>query len=140
MQFFLPMNPPTATAQETQSTLRGGKHVYYKNARLLAAEDQLTYSLKPYAPPAPMTGPVSLSVIWLYPAGRNRAHGHWKDTRPDTDNLDKMLKDVMTRLRFWQDDAQVCDERIRKLWSHQPGLFIQIEALQPQSGLQWEDA
>lgn len=34
--------------------------------------------------------------------------------RPDVDNLSKSLLDSMTRAGVWQDDAQVCDLRVRK--------------------------
>lgn len=136
MQFFIPMNPPTATAQEKQSTMRGGRRVFYKNARLQKAEDDLTWALTPHAPQEPLSGPVALCVTWLYQSSRTHPHAFWKATRPDTDNLNKLLKDIMTRLRFWRDDAQVCDERIQKIWSDRPGLFIRITELPMDSGLE----
>lgn len=38
IHFFMPMDPPTATAQEKQSTIgEDGKRRYYKNERLQAA-------------------------------------------------------------------------------------------------------
>lgn len=136
MQFFIPMNPPTATAQEKQSTMRGAKRCFYKNARLQKAEDDLTWALTPHVPQEPLCGPVALCVTWLYPSSPAHPHGAWKATRPDTDNLDKMLKDIMTRLHFWRDDAQVCDERIQKIWSDRPGLFIRLDELAMDSGLE----
>ena len=39
-----------------------------------------------------------------------------KDTKPDTDNLQKLLKDCMTAVGFWVDDAQVCSELTEKRW------------------------
>ena len=51
-------------------------------------------------------------------------------TKPDTDNLIKVLKDTMTKLRFWGDDAQVAKETIRKQWSKiKPGIAIEIAEL-----------
>lgn len=133
MHVFLSMIPPTATAQEKQSTIsRGGKRVFYQNKRLQAAQDQLTSALTPYAPKKPLEGPLRLRVIWLYKSSRTHPHGMWRATRPDTDNLNKLLKDIMTRLGYWQDDAQVCDEWIQKLWSDRPGIFIEVEALPDQ--------
>ena len=46
-----------------------------------------------------------------------------------TDNLEKMLKDVMTELRWWKDDAQVASEIVEKFWAEQPGIFISVELL-----------
>ena len=45
-------------------------------------------------------------------------------TKPDTDNLEKLLKDCMTRTRFWIDDAQVADEHVCKTWSPWPGIHV----------------
>ena len=41
----------------------------------------------------------------------------------------KLLKDVMTDLGFWKDDAQVASEITEKFWSDVPGIFIKVENL-----------
>lgn len=136
ISFFMPMIPPTATAQERQSTMKGGKHVTYRNARLERAEDTLTDGLYPHRPAEPLKGPLRLSVVWLFPAGGKTLHGAWRATRPDTDNLNKLLKDCSTSLGFWHDDAQVVWEECRKVWTRQtPGIHIRIETLDESSGL-----
>ena len=53
--------------------------------------------------------------------------GEYKATRPDTDNLQKMLKDCMTKCGFWKDDALVVSEITEKFWAKTPGIFIRIE-------------
>lgn len=53
-----------------------------------------------------------------------------RTTRPDTDNLNKMLKDCMTALGFWRDDAQVAQEIIEKFWADVPGIYIRITQLE----------
>ena len=52
-----------------------------------------------------------LLVKWCFPAD-GRKSGSWRTSKPDTDNLEKALKDEMTRLHFWADDAQVPPEDI----------------------------
>ena len=52
-----------------------------------------------------------------------------KATKPDTDNLEKALKDEMTRLHFWCDDAFVCSEVVEKFWADTPGIFIKVVEL-----------
>ena len=85
----------------------------------------------PHKPNVPLEGPLSLSVIWLFPKGKSHKHGEWRVTRPDTDNLEKMLKDCMTRTGFWKDDAQVVHEVVEKRWSDEPsGIYIEIEKLE----------
>ena len=41
----------------------------------------------------------------------------------------KMLKDVMTDLRYWKDDAQVASEVIEKYWANIPGIYVKVENL-----------
>ena len=77
--------------------------------------------------------PLSLTVKWCF-GGTAVESGKVKDgtprtTKPDTDNLDKMLKDCMTSLGFWWDDAQVAEEHIGKYWSRVPGVFVRIEVI-----------
>lgn len=134
MQFFLPMNPPTVTHQdkELHAYLKNGqpRAVLHDSARLLDAKAKLRSALLPHRPPQPFQGPVRLVVKWCFadPEGRHR-NGEYKTSKPDTDNLEKALKDQMTRLGFWRDDAQVASEVAEKFWADIPGVFIFVEAL-----------
>ena len=67
-------------------------------------------------------------VKWCFPA-EGRKNGSWRTAKPDTDNLEKALKDEMTRLHFWADDAQVCSEIVEKFWSDPCGVFVRVEEL-----------
>jgi Holliday junction resolvase RusA-like endonuclease len=67
---------------------------------------------------------------WLFPITGKHQNGEYKTTRPDTDNLQKMLKDVMTHLGYWTDDALVASEIIEKFYSDIPGIYIAIENLE----------
>lgn len=49
--------------------------------------------------------------------------------KPDTDNLQKLLKDCMTARGFWKDDAQVASEICEKFWAERPGIYICVEEL-----------
>jgi crossover junction endodeoxyribonuclease RusA len=69
-------------------------------------------------------------VIWRFPKGKSHKHNEWRITKPDTDNLEKMLKDCMTEVGFWKDDAQVVVEHVEKVWSGDPtGIAIEIKVL-----------
>lgn len=135
--FFASMEPPTATAQEKQSTIGpDGKRRFYRNDRLEQAQQKLVDGLFPHIPDKPLDGPVRLSVMWLYTATGKHVHGEWRTSKPDTDNLDKLLKDTMTHLGFWRDDAQVVWEDIKKIWTEDtPGIFVVIETLEKNSRL-----
>ncbi len=130
MRIFLLLDPPTATAQERQVTIVHNKPVFYQPEKLKEAKGILRLHLRPFKPKAPLTGPVELRVSWLFPRGKRHRHKEWRVTKPDTDNLQKMLKDVMTDLGFWVDDAQVAKEHVEKIWSDEPtGISIEIVEL-----------
>lgn len=130
--FFLPMEPPTVTHQMKRvGVSKKGKTVVYEDARLKDARQKLTAHLMHHAPESPVAGPISLQVQWLF-ADRNQRHGNgaFKTSKPDTDNLNKLLKDCMTACHFWKDDAQVAVEHIEKRWTREmPGILIEISDL-----------
>ena len=127
MKIFLLLDPPTATAQERQVTIVHNKPVFYQPEKLKEAKRILRLHLRPFKPKEPLVGPVELHVSWLFPRGKRHKHKEWRVTKPDTDNLQKMLKDVMTDLGFWVDDAQVVKEHVEKIWSDEPtGIDIEI--------------
>lgn len=129
MNFYLEMEPPTVTAQMHKVTVRHGKPAFYDTVQLKQARAQFLAALKPEAPAEPLEGPVALTVSWHFPTKSHR-DGAWRVTRPDTDNLEKLLKDCMTAAGFWNDDAQVCVENVSKRWSRiRPGIGITVEEL-----------
>ena len=128
--FFLPMVPPTVTHQEQKVHVNKGKPVFYEPPELKAARTKLEAHLAKYKPEAPAVGPVRLMVKWCFPLSGKHRNGEYKTSKPDTDNLQKMLKDCMTRVGFWKDDAQVCSEIIEKFWAKVPGIAISIEEVE----------
>lgn len=131
VKFFLPVAPPTATHQTQAVRVVKGKPVFYDPPALADARQKLTALLWLHRPPKPMTGPVELCVMWCFPLDKGKRHrdGEFKTSRPDTDNLQKLLKDCMTKAGFWKDDAQVCEEFVQKLWAALPGILIQVREM-----------
>ena len=133
MHFFLPIRPPTVThnAKQLHAFLRAGRPcaVLHDSPELKDARAKLHAHLAPHAPAKPLAGPVRLVVKWLFPAEGRRPDGSYRTTRPDTDNLEKALKDEMTRLGFWHDDAQVASEITEKFWADTPGIYIEVTPL-----------
>lgn len=130
MKFFLAMNPPTVTAQMHKVTVRQGKPAFYDTVQLKKARAQFMAALNPEAPAEPLEGPVLLTVLWAFPT-KSHKEGTYRITRPDTDNLQKLLKDCMTAAGFWRDDAQVCIEVVTKRWTRTtPGIHIGVEKLE----------
>ena len=131
MEFFIAIDPPTSTAQMKQVRVVKGKPVFYDPPAVKAARNMLSAHLAIHRPDKPMSGPVSLRVLWLFPRGKHHKNGEWRITKPDTDNLQKLLKDCMTRCGFWKDDAQVVSEAVEKRWADDPcGLYIEVNELE----------
>ena len=129
MEFTLNINPPTVTAQEHKVRVAGGRPRFYDTRKLKNARAQFETLLAAHRPDAPIAGPVELSVDWRF-FTKTHKDGEWRTTRPDTDNLQKLLKDCMTRKGFWKDDAQVCVETVTKRWAKQnPGIRIKVVSI-----------
>ena len=129
IEFFISMKPPTVTAQERQVTVRNGRPHFYEPEELKAARAKLEAYITPHRPQKPLNGALRLIVKWCFPVTGRHRNGEYKATRPDTDNLEKLLKDVMTTLGFWKDDAQVASEIAEKFYADLPGLYISVEKL-----------
>lgn len=123
------MIPPTKTHQQKQVHVVNGKPVFYEPPELMAVRVKLESHLYKHKLVKPYTEAVRLTVKWLFPITGSHKDGEYKYTKPDTDNLNKMLKDVMTKLNFWVDDALVASEIIEKFWAKVPGIYIKIEGL-----------
>lgn len=128
-EFFMQMVPPTVTHQEKKWTVRGGKPVPYEPQELKEARAKLTAYLAQHKPDVEYDSGVRLVTKWCFPLSGKHKNGEYKVSKPDTDNLQKLLKDCMTDVGFWRDDAQVASEITEKFWADIPGIFIRIEKL-----------
>lgn len=129
IEFFMAMIPPTVTAQQQEVTKKNGKIRFYKPNRLKNAESKLMGHLISYAPDTPLDGRLRLTTRWCFPKTAKHQDGEYKNTKPDTDNLQKLLKDCMTKCGFWVDDARVASELTEKFWASRPGIYIKVEVI-----------
>lgn len=140
IEFKIRCVPPKHTAQGSSMILKNfktGKFFIGKksNSNATQAKNELIALIYPYAPQKPLVGALELSVVWKYPwrasePKKNKLNGfRYCDTKPDADNLTKALADILTRLGFWQDDAQVSILNFTKMWADEPGIEIKIKEL-----------
>lgn len=87
--------------------------MFYEPDELKDARQKLMAHLAKYVPSEKLAGPLQLITKWCYPKGSHK-NGEYKTTKPDTDNMIKLLKDIMTQLGFWTDDALVASEITEK--------------------------
>lgn len=129
-EFFMPMkNVPTVTHQQKQVHVVNGKPIFYEPDELKAARSKLMGHLGRHVPEKKYTKSVRLMVKWCFPITGTHSDGEYKYTKPDTDNLQKLLKDCMTACGYWKDDALVVSEIIEKFWAKIPGIYIRIEEI-----------
>lgn len=128
-EFFMAMTKvPTCTHQEKQVTVIKGKPVFYDPPEVKTAKRKLMAYLTKFKPEKPFSKGCRLIVKWCFPKGSHN-DGEYRITKPDTDNLQKLLKDCMTVCGFWKDDALVASEIVEKFWAEIPGIYIRIEEL-----------
>ena len=127
-EFFMAMIPPTCTKQEHKVAVIKGKPVFYDPPEVKAAKQKLLGHLAKHKPRKRYEGGVRLVVKWCFPR-EGHPNGEYRITKPDTDNLQKLLKDCMTACGFWKDDALVASEIVEKFWAEVPGIYVKVESL-----------
>lgn len=133
--FHLPIVPPKATSQTKRLVMVGGKPRFFAKKEHQSAENDLMLLCAAHAPPEPLSGPVSLSVDFTFPwrkseAKKRIALGYLPNgTRPDLDNMVKLIGDVLTKLQFYKDDGQVASLHVSKGWGNRVGIHIQINKI-----------
>jgi Holliday junction resolvase RusA-like endonuclease len=100
-------------------------------------EAEKAWSRPSGTPQDPWKGPLRVDLTFYFPRpkGHFRANGElkpnaprWHTSKPDRDNSDKAVLDSLTNIGIWNDDKQVCDGRIRKLYAQgMPGCEITIQ-------------
>ena len=125
IEFFVAMKPPTITAQAH----RVSKDKFYDSPELKAAKMKIRDAIAPHRPDVPMDGALRLVVKWCFPVTGKHYDGEYKYTKPDTDNLNKALKDIMEELGFYVNDSRIASEIIEKFWAKIPGIYVRIEKL-----------
>lgn len=101
---------------------------HFTKPTVLAYHRRLGYHLLRYRPEKPIEGPVAIYITWCFPTNKKKDWNMPKKTKPDVDNMAKGILDILTELRFFLDDNQVCELGLKKYWSSKKdaGTFINI--------------
>ena len=105
-----------------------------KNAKVKNWEGQFRAELRKQKPkfPIPSHTPVRLifALFYVPPKSRPCKEMEWKVTKPDADNVVKVMMDCLVEEGYIQTDQQVSDLRVMKLeWDK--GGFIEVMLSQP---------
>lgn len=130
---FIPCNIPTVTAQQKGAFAVNGKVRFFKKKKVAQSEQSFHALLYPHRPSAPFDGPVCLCIGFVFPWRKSESKRIVKNyslypvqTRPDLSNLVKTIEDVMTTLRFWNDDGQISSLSITKQYGDEPGIRLNV--------------
>lgn len=136
VNFVLDCIPSTTTHQSGQCIMKGSYGKRYigrkPSSDTSRAASMLMYELLRHKLPVPFDGAIQVSMLWVYPwtsrhTKKQKSLGSIpKATIPDADNSCKMILDIMTRLKFWNDDGQVSDLLFRKRYGDRPRIEIEI--------------
>lgn len=118
---------PSGTAQMKRMNRKTG--VFFESEAVKASRMEYTLKLKKNAPTMPMTKAVCVNVWFRYGTKDKKKQGSYKTTKPDCDNVVKLLLDCMTDCGYWKDDAQIVSLGIVKSWarSEQSSIAIDIQ-------------
>ena len=130
VEFFEPMRIPLATHNALVAHVSAdGRPGIHKKAELLRAEGAWESHLGRHAPEHPFAGPVAVSLAICRPTEGRRAQGEPCTSKPDIDNWEKTILDVMAHAGYFLDDAQVVDLHACKMWSDPQGIWVRVEEL-----------
>lgn len=136
-EFSIPGAPIPKGRARSRIVAKGGASFarHYTPAKTRVAEATLAARVMQFCPPWPLSGPIELSVEFMLPippswSKRKRSaalHGELQHTsRPDLDNLLKLLKDALNGL-FWIDDRQIVSVAAAKSYAEVPCTAVRIE-------------
>ena len=148
LAFVLPIEPPHHTAQQTGLRAVIGEDgkpfiIHYKKAELKRVEREYCDALRPYAPPAPLSPPVAVSLAFYYPSTQQNAARMKRagvalvrrQTKPDLDNASKSALDALTRCGFVIDDSHIAQLFIQKFETiGTPRIAVRVRELGPFPG------
>lgn len=129
MKFYVKMDEvPKTTAQQKKFSTK--TKTFYKTSKIKQSEYLLVRALSGKQPRKTYNTPIELSVTWLFPHTKKSKDGERKGTRPDLDNLQKLLQDIMCKLGYYKDDSLITDLTIKKRWHRHSGLIIEIKEVE----------
>lgn len=137
MYLRFPEGMPKGTAQMKGEAIRykfvGGRKVpyidHYRKPEVQAQRNRLIYMMKRYKPEKPSDRPIRLTMLFFFNVKEKKLWGKYKTTKVDIDNFYKEIADVMTLCKFWNDDSQVVDLRLKKFYAEQATIYIRMEEL-----------
>lgn len=128
LRFWCALKPPTTTHNDLEAVVnkKTGKAFIKKSAELHEVEAKLEAHMASYRPEKPFCGPCEISMCICYQADAKHPKG-FRITKPDNDNLEKTIFDVLDRLGFFEvGDQQIAINHTTKCYDERPGIFVDL--------------
>ena len=144
LHFRIDCVPPSTTSQGKRAVVTPMGVRFFKSKQGKDAERTYESLLAPFRPDQPVSGPVRLELVFVWPwrksdlstKAQQAARSHkdarrWHEGKPDCDNIAKQFCDCLSTLLFIGNDAKVAELHVRKFWGTSPGIEVTITPLEP---------
>lgn len=129
-QFYLYFDTmPKGTAQQKGVMVRNGKPIFYRKDNVQSARNQFMRALKEHKPIKPSEKPIKLHLWFAFDVKDKKKWGKYKPTMPDCDNIAKEFIDAMSKLGFFEDDAQICRLSVDKTYAEKASILVVWEEI-----------
>lgn len=103
-----------------------------KNNKVSAWQKEFGLKIAKYKPFEPISEACIINIRLNYSPPKyllpkfNKCKTIVKDTRPDCDNVVKVILDELTNQKFWVDDSLIWQLNVEKCWEIHPSIKIKI--------------
>jgi len=135
--FILPI-APKSTQFGKRVMIRGGKPVFFNDAKKESYQSIISLLAVEFRPPSPWECALEMTLTFALPRPKSRMRKSdpdgtvWATTRPDWDNIAKGSQDALSRCGFWRDDSQIARSVVNKVWHEKngaPRIEVEIKKL-----------
>ena len=136
-EIIVQMEPPSSTHQANLRVLKSKTGKMFvgkmKNNKVSAWQKEFGLKIAKYKPNLPICGSCTIKIRLNYSPPKyllqkfNNCKTIVKDTRPDCDNVVKVILDEFTNQKFWVDDSLIWSLTVEKCWEINPSIKITIQ-------------
>lgn len=125
--------PTTATHQSSLRVMKRKNGPYFvgkfAKAPVKSWIQEFQMKIRQYKPDVAWDCPVHAHIEFKFPWNKSAPkkfinNDGWKTTRPDLDNMEKMILDSLTSEGFLVDDSIICSKTTMKMHSPSPKILI----------------
>lgn len=111
LKIFIPENP----RPEPRHRMANGRA--YRSSTANGWIDIIRWAMLPYKPKIPHDGDLKIETIFYFSRIQSAKDKKWKNTKPDADNLYKLIADQLEKIGFIKNDSRFVYVSIKKLYT-----------------------